>query len=164
MSLTSSQGNTQVTVQFALDCNIDAAAQDIQAAISKAAGRLPLHMPRPPSFQKVKLAERPIRYLSLNSKTLPLYVVNGYGDMVPARRISMASDVSRVNIFGAQLYAVRVQLNPDELAARNIGLDEVQRAIQASNTNLPTGRLDGRNQAFIIGSSGSLEDGALYRP
>jgi HAE1 family hydrophobic/amphiphilic exporter-1 len=164
MSSISSQGNTQVTVQFALDRNIDAAAQDIQAAISKAAGRLPPNMPRPPSFQKVNPAEQPVLYLSLNSKTLPLYVVNEYADTVLAQRISMVSGVSRVNIFGAQKYAVRVQLNPDELAARNIGLDEVQRAIQASNTNLPTGRLDGPKQAFTIDSSGSLENAAVYRP
>ncbi|MCC6590752.1 MAG: efflux RND transporter permease subunit [Bryobacterales bacterium] len=164
MSSQNSQGSTQITVQFALERNIDAAAQDIQAAISKAAGRLPTNMPRPPSFQKVNPAEQPVLYLSLSSKTLPLYVVNEYADTLLAQRISMVSGVSRVNIFGAQKYAVRVQVNPDELAARSIGIDEVQAAIQASNTNLPTGRLDGPKQAFTIDSSGTLSTAAVYRP
>jgi HAE1 family hydrophobic/amphiphilic exporter-1 len=164
MSSTNSQSSTSVTVQFSLDRDIDAAAQDIQAAISKAAGRLPPNLPRPPSYQKVNPAERPVLYLGLNSSTLPLYTVHEYADTILAQRISMISGVSQVQIYGAQKYAVRVQLNPDELAARNIGVDEVQRAIQASNTNLPTGRLDGDKQAFTIQSTGGLANAASYRP
>jgi HAE1 family hydrophobic/amphiphilic exporter-1 len=164
MSSDNSQSSTSITVQFSLDRDIDAAAQDIQAAISKAAGRLPPNLPRPPSYQKVNPAERPILYMALNSPTLPLYTVHEYADTILAQRISMISGVSQVQIFGAQKYAVRVQLNPDQLAARDIGIDEVQRAIQTSNTNLPTGRLEGEKQAFTIQSSGGLPTAASYRP
>jgi HAE1 family hydrophobic/amphiphilic exporter-1 len=138
MSSTNGQGSTQITVQFRLDRDIDAAAQDVQSAISKAGGRLP-PMPRPPSYQKANPAEQPVLYLALESPTLPMYTVNEYADTLLAQRISMVSGVSRVQVFGAQKYAVRVQVDPESLAARNIGIDEVQRAIQASNTNVPTG-------------------------
>jgi HAE1 family hydrophobic/amphiphilic exporter-1 len=164
MSSTNSQGLTNITVTFELKRDIDAAAQDIQAAISKAAGRLPQNMPRPPSYQKVNPAERPVLYMSLTSTTLPPYTINEYADTVMAQRISMISGVSNVQVFGAQKYAVRVQLDPDQLAARDIGIDEVQRAIQASNTNLPTGRLDGEKQAFTIQSTGGLPTAQSYKP
>ncbi len=164
MNSTNSQGSTSITVQFSLDRNIDAAAQDIQAAISKAGGRLPPSMPRPPSYQKVNPAEQPVLYLALYSSTLPMYTVNEFADTLLAQRISMVSGVSRVLVYGAQKYAVRVQLNPDRLAARKIGLDDVQQAISASNTNLPAGRLFGDKQAFTIQSSGTLENAAAYRP
>jgi HAE1 family hydrophobic/amphiphilic exporter-1 len=164
MSSVNSQNSTQITVQFALDRDIDAAAQDIQAAISKAGGNLPRDMPRPPSYQKVNPAEQPVLYLSLNSSTLPLYTVDEYAQTLLAQRISMVAGVSRVMVYGAQKYAVRVRLNPDELAARQIGIDEVQRAVQQSNTNIPVGRLDGEKQAFTIQSSGQLLRAADYRP
>ena len=164
MSSTNGQGSTSITVTFALDRDIDAAAQDIQAAISKAGGRLPNNMPRPPSYQKVNPAERPILYLALDAPTMPLYEINEYADRLLAQRISTVSGVANVQVFGAQKFAVRVQLDPDELASRNIGIDEVQRAIQSSNTNLPTGRLDGAKQAFTIQSSGGLANASAYRP
>ena len=163
MSSTNSQSSSQITIQFSLDRDIDAAAQDVQSAISKAGGRLP-PMPRPPSFQKVNPAEQPVLYLALQSSTLPMYTVNEYAETLLAQRISMVSGVSRVQVFGAQKYAVRVQVNPEALAARNIGIDEVQRAIQTSNTNLPTGRLEGDKQAFTIQSTGTLQNAAAYRP
>ena len=121
-------------------------------------------MPRPPSYQKVNPAEQPIFYLALDSDTLPMYTVNEYADTLLAQRISMINGVSRVQVFGAQKYAVRVQADPDKLASRGIGIDEVQRAIAAANTNLPTGRLDGDKQAFTIESSGMLYHAADYRP
>jgi HAE1 family hydrophobic/amphiphilic exporter-1 len=164
MNSTNSLGATAITVQFSLDRKIDAAAQDIQAAISRAGGRLPPSMPLPPSYQKVNPAEQPVFYLALDSDTLPMYTVNEYADTLLAQRISMINGVSRVQLFGAQKYAVRVQVDPDKLAARGIGIDEVQRAVDASNTNLPTGRLDGDKQAFTIESSGSLPNAAAYRP
>jgi hydrophobic/amphiphilic exporter-1 (mainly G- bacteria), HAE1 family len=163
MSSTNSQGGTQINIQFSLNRNIDAAAQDVQAAISAAGGRLPPSMPRPPSYQKVNPAEQPVLYLSLNSDTLPPYTVNEYADTLLAQRISMISGVSRVMIYGAQKYAVRVQLNPDDLAARNIGVDEVLNAIQQAHTNLPTGRLEGPKQAFTIQSSGQLTNAPAFR-
>ena len=164
MNSTNSQGSTQITVQFALERKIDEAAQDIQAAISRAGGRLPPSMPRPPTYQKVNPAEQPVVYLALTSSTLPLYTVDEYADTLLAQRISMVSGVSRVLVYGAQKYAVRVQVDPDQLAAHNIGIDEVQSAITSSNTNLPTGRLEGDKQAFTIESSGTLANAAQYRP
>ncbi|MDQ2901137.1 MAG: efflux RND transporter permease subunit, partial [Acidobacteriota bacterium] len=164
MSSTNSQGSTSITVQFELSRNIDAAAQDIQAAISKAGGNLPANMPHPPSYQKVNPAEQPILYLALTSETLPLYTVDEYAETLLAQRISMASGVSRVQVYGAQKFAVRVQLNPDSLTARGIGIDEVQRAIQQSNVNLPTGKLYGEKRAYTVQSSGQLTTAAVYRP
>jgi HAE1 family hydrophobic/amphiphilic exporter-1 len=164
ISSTNSQGFTQITVQFTLERDIDAAAQDIQAAISKAGGRLPPDMPRPPSYQKANPAERAVLYLSLSSETLPLYTVDEYAETYLAQRISMVSGVSRVQVFGSQKYAVRVQVNPDTLAARNIGIDEVRQAIRRSNVNLPTGKLDGPKQAFTVQSTGQLTSAEMYRP
>ena len=164
MSSTNTQGATQVSIQFTLDRNIDAAAQDVQAAISKAAGQLPANMPRPPSYQKANPADQPVLYLSLTSRTLPMYQVDEYAETLLSQRISMASGVSQVMVYGAQKYAVRVQLNPDELVSRNIGVDEVQRAIQQNNVNSPTGRLHGARQSFTIQSSGQLTTAAAYRP
>jgi HAE1 family hydrophobic/amphiphilic exporter-1 len=163
MSSQSSQGTTQITVQFTLSRSIDAAAQDIQAAIAKAAGQLPANMPRPPSYQKANPADQPVLYLSLTSDTLPLYTLDEYAETLLAQRLSMASGVSRVQVYGAQKYAVRVQLDPDELAARGVGFDEVMQAIQRSNVNLPTGRLYGEKQAFTVQSTGELMRAAAYR-
>jgi HAE1 family hydrophobic/amphiphilic exporter-1 len=163
MSSQNTQGASQITVQFTLSRNIDAAAQDVQAAIAKAQGLLPSNMPHPPSYQKANPADQPVLYLSLTSDTLPLYTVDEYAETLLAQRISMASGVSSVQVYGAQKYAVRVQLNPDELAARGIGFDEVMQAVQRSNVNLPTGRLYGDKQAFTVQSSGELTRAAAYR-
>jgi hydrophobic/amphiphilic exporter-1 (mainly G- bacteria), HAE1 family len=163
MSSQNSQGTTQITVQFTLSRSIDAAAQDIQAAIAKAAGQLPANMPRPPSYQKANPADQPVLYLSLTSKTLPLYTLDEYAETLLAQRLSMASGVSRVQVYGAQKYAVRVQVDPDELAAHGVGFDEVMQAIQRSNVNLPTGRLYGEKQAFTVQSSGELMRASAYR-
>jgi HAE1 family hydrophobic/amphiphilic exporter-1 len=163
MSSQNSQGATQITVQFTLSRSIDAAAQDIQAAIAKASAQLPANMPRPPSYQKANPADQPVLYLSLTSATLPLYTLDEYAETLLAQRLSMASGVSRVFVYGAQKYAVRVQLDPDELAARGVGFDEVMQAIQRSNVNLPTGRLYGEKQAFTVQSSGELMRAAAYR-
>jgi HAE1 family hydrophobic/amphiphilic exporter-1 len=164
MNSTNSLGLSAITVQFTLDRKIDAAAQDVQAAIARAGGRLPTSMPRPPSYQKVNPAEQPVLYLAIDSDTLPLYAVNEYADTLLAQRISMVSGVARVFVYGAQKYAVRVQVDPDQLAAHGIGINEVQAAIATSNTNLPTGRLDGDKQAFTIESNGTLSNADAYRP
>jgi len=164
MSSQNTQGSTQITVQFTLARNIDAAAQDIQAAIAKAEGLLPANMPHPPSYQKANPADQPVLYLSLTSDTLPLYTVDEYAETLLAQRISMASGVSSVQVYGAQKYAVRVQLDPEELAARGIGFDDVTQAIQRSNVNLPTGKLWGAKQAFTVQANGELTRAAAYRP
>ncbi|HLI82912.1 MAG TPA: efflux RND transporter permease subunit [Bryobacteraceae bacterium] len=164
MSSSNSQGSTNISVQFELSRNIDAAAQDIQAAIAAAGGLLPPDMPHPPTYQKVNPAEQPIMYLALYSTTLPPSQVDEYAETVMAQRISMSSGVSQVQVFGGQKYAVRVNLNPDALNALGVGIDDVQRAIQASNVNLPTGKLYGNKQAFTIHTLGQLTNAAAYRP
>ncbi len=126
MTSTSSRGNTQITLQFTLDRDIDAAAQDVQAAIAQAARSLPAEMPTPPSYRKVNPADSPILYLAVSSPTLVLSTVNEYADTVLAQRFSTVPGVAQVQVFGAQKYAVRVQLDPQALATRGIGLDEVE--------------------------------------
>jgi HAE1 family hydrophobic/amphiphilic exporter-1 len=164
MSSTNTQGITRITLQFSLNRNIDAAAQDVQAMIGKAARQLPVDMPNPPSYQKVNPADFPILFLSLGSSTLPLSAVHEYADTYVAQRISMVSGVAQVQVFGAQKYAVRVQLDPKALATRSIGINEVADAIANGNVNLPTGILYGAHQAFTIEASGKLNNAEAYRP
>ena len=164
MTSTSALGSTQITLQFSLNRNIDAAAQDVQAMIAKAARLLPPDMPTPPTYQKVNPADQPILYLALNSPTLPLSAVNEYADTTIAQRISMISGVAQVQIFGSQKYAVRAQLDPRALASRGIGIDEVAKAVASGNVNLPTGTLQGPSKSFTIESSGQLMNAAAYRP
>ncbi len=164
MTSTSGSGITNITLQFALDRNIDAAAQDVQSAIANAARKLPPDMPTPPSFRKVNPADMPILYLAISSATLPLSTVNEYADTFMAQRISMISGVAQVSIYGEQKYAVRAQLDPNLLASRGIGIDEVQQAIESANVNLPTGTLYGEKQAFAVQTQGQLFDAAAYRP
>src|SRR5713226_5029499 len=164
MNSTSSLGFTNITVQFSLDRNIDAAAQDVQAAISQAARQLPPNLPSPPSYRKVNPADQPILYVAVSSPTLPLYQVDEYAETLMAQRISMVSGVAQVQVYGSKKYAVRVLLNPDALAARGIGVDEVQAAIQRGNSNLPTGTLWGSKQAFTVQSNGQLFNAAAFRP
>ncbi|PYS38702.1 MAG: acriflavine resistance protein B [Acidobacteria bacterium] len=161
ISSSNTQGGSTITIQFALNRDIDAAAQDVQSAIAQAV--LP-PMPRPPSYAKQNPSEQPILYFSLGSTTLPLYTVNEYAETMLAQRMSSVSGVSRVQVFGAQKYAVRIQADPDRLAAHQVGVDEVQRAVQQSNVNLPTGRLRGPKQSFTVQSTGQLMEAAAYRP
>jgi HAE1 family hydrophobic/amphiphilic exporter-1 len=164
MTSTSLLGSTQVTIQFVLDRNIDAAAQDVQSAISKASRQLPNGMPSPPSYQKVNPADQPILYMALSSPTLPLSTVDEYAETLLAQRISMVDGVAQVAVFGSQKYAVRIQVDPDALATRGIGVDEVEKAIQQSNVNLPTGTLFGTHQAFTVQANGQLMRASDYRP
>ncbi|HEU5069737.1 MAG TPA: efflux RND transporter permease subunit [Verrucomicrobiae bacterium] len=164
MSSVSSLGNCRITIQFSLDRNIDAAAQDVQASISKASRQLPTGMPTPPTFNKVNPADSPILYLALTSDTLPLSTVDEYAETLIGQRLSMVKGVAQVGVFGAQAYAVRVQLDPSALASRGIGIDEVQSAIAQGNVNLPTGTLDGPHQAFTVQANGQLFRAADYRP
>jgi HAE1 family hydrophobic/amphiphilic exporter-1 len=164
MTSTSLLGSTQVTIQFVLDRNIDAAAQDVQSAISKASRQLPTGMPAPPSYQKVNPADQPILYMALSSPTLPLSTVDEYAETLLAQRISMIDGVAQVAVFGSQKYAVRIQVDPDALAARGIGVDEVEKSIQQSNVNLPTGTLFGAHQAFTVQANGQLMRASDYRP
>ncbi|MEW6053935.1 MAG: efflux RND transporter permease subunit [Nitrospirota bacterium] len=165
-SMTSTNGNgiTQITLQFALERDIDAAAQDVQAAIAKATRQLPPDMPTPPSYRKVNPADQPVLYIALSSPTLPLSTVNEYADTFIAQRISMLSGVAQVLIYGSQKYAVRVQVDPLILASRKIGIDEVAAAVQKGNVNLPTGTLYGDKKSFVVQATGQLYNANAYRP
>ncbi len=144
MTSVNAQGLSNITLQFNLARDIDAAAQDVQAAIAKAARQLPPDMPAPPSYQKVNPADQPVLFLALSSPTLPLSKVDEYAETLLAQRISTVSGVAQVGVNGSQKYAVRLQLDPGALAARTLGIDEVVTAVQSSNVNLPTGSLNGR--------------------
>ena len=163
MSSVNTQGFASITLQFTLSRNIDAAAQDVQAAIAAAQGLLPTDMPSPPSYQKVNPADEPIIYMSVSSETLPLSTVDRYADTVMAQRISTVSGVAQVQVFGEQKYAVRAQLDPRALAVRGIGIDEVMAAIQRGNVNMPTGVLTGAHKAFSVQANGQLLDATAYR-
>lgn len=163
MSSTNGQGISIIVLKFTLEKNIDAAAQDVQAAISKAARQLPPDLPTPPSYQKVNPADQPVLYLALSSPTLPLSEVNEFADTVIAPRISMINGVAQVLVYGSQKYAVRVNLDPMALSSRRIGLDEVAAALDKWNVNIPTGDLQGARQAFTIQATGRLYNAAAFK-
>ena len=163
LSSTNGQGSTIITVQFTLERDIDAAAQDVQTAIAQAARQLPREMPSPPSIRKVNPADASILYLAMTSPTLPLSEVNDFADTVIAPRISMVNGVAQVNVYGSQKYAVRVGLDPRKLASLRIGLDEVEQALGNGNVNLPTGGLEGPNQSFTIQVDGQLYNAEAFK-
>jgi HAE1 family hydrophobic/amphiphilic exporter-1 len=164
MSSSSLLGNTSITLQFNLSRDLDAAAQDVQAAISRASRQLPQDMPSPPSYRKVNPADQPILYVALTSPSLPLYQLDEYGETLMAQRISMLSGVAQVLVYGSQKYAVRIKLDPSALATRGIGIDEVAQAVARANVNLPTGTLWGPDTAFTLEANGQLTKAAAYRP
>ncbi|MBE0619547.1 MAG: efflux RND transporter permease subunit [Burkholderiales bacterium] len=164
MTSISGQGSTQITIQFALDRDIDAAAQDVSSAIASAARQLPATMSTPPSFRKVNPADFPVYYLALTSEVMPLSEVNEYAETFLAQRISTISGVAQVLVYGQQKYAVRVQVDPSKLAARGIGINEVEQAIAQANVNLPTGTLYGKDRQFAVQANGQLYDAAAFRP
>ncbi|MEO7065233.1 MAG: efflux RND transporter permease subunit [Dokdonella sp.] len=162
MTSTSSLGSTSITLQFGLERNIDAAAQDVQAAISSALRQLPTQMKTPPTFRKVNPADSPILYIAFTSKTLRLSTLNEYAENVLAQRISMVGGVAQVNVYGSQKYAVRIDLNPDALAARGIGIEQVAAAAGSGNVNLPTGTLFGPNRIYNVIVDGQLKEAAAF--
>ena len=164
MNSSNALGLTQITLQFNLNRSLDAAAQDVQAAIGKASKQLPPDMPTPPIYEKVNPADQPVLYLAVTSETLPLSTVNEYADTLMAQRISMINGVAQVQIFGEQKFAVRVQLDPQALASRGLGINEVAEAVKKENVNLPTGTLYGAHQAFTVQATGQLTTAAAYRP
>jgi HAE1 family hydrophobic/amphiphilic exporter-1 len=162
MTSSSGLGSTSITIQFSLDRSIDAAAQDVQAAISQTLRSLPLGI-LPPSYRKVNPADQPILYLTLTSKTMPLSQLDEYGETFMAQRISMVPGIAQVQVYGGQKYAVRVQLDPTSLANRGIGIDEVADAIGNQNVSMPTGTLWGLNKASTIKANGQLENAQQFR-
>jgi hydrophobic/amphiphilic exporter-1 (mainly G- bacteria), HAE1 family len=164
MTSTNSLGLTNITVQFNLSRSIDGAALDVQAAITAAGGQLPPEMPTPPTFQKVNPADSPILYLALSSPTMRLSDVDEAAETTIAQNVSMVSGVAQVQVYGAQKYAMRAQLDPSALASRQIGMDEVAAALQAGNTDLPTGTLYGQNRTFTILANGQRMNAAQFGP
>ena len=163
MTSASYLGSTSITLQFSLNRSIDAAAQDVQAAIAAAARQLPPNMPAPPSYSKVNPADTPVLYLALTSDTMPLYQLDEYAETMMAQRISTIEGVAQVQVYGAQKYAVRIQLDPRQLATRGVGIDEVVNAVRSSNVNLPTGVLYGPYTAFTVQANGQLFRAEDYR-
>jgi HAE1 family hydrophobic/amphiphilic exporter-1 len=161
MTSTSTQGSTSISLQFALSRNIDAAAQDVQAAISQAQRQLPQDM-LPPSFRKVDPSSQPILYYALRTTTLPLPQLDEYAENFLAQRLSTIDGVAQVQVFGSMKYAVRIQIDPQQLASRNIGIDEVSTAIENGNVNLPTGILWGTDKAYAVESQGQLNNAADF--
>lgn len=163
MNSISSLGSTRLTLQFNLSRQIDGAAQDVQAAISKAGRQLPSNLPTPPSYSKVNPADQPIFYIALSSSLLPLSEVNKYAETMLAQRLSMVNGVAQVQVFGSQKYAVRIYLEPQALSVKGLGIDEVAQAIAQGNANLPTGTLYGTQQNFTIQANGQLNNAEAYR-
>ncbi len=162
ISSSNTQGFTSITLQFDLSRSIDAAAQDVQSMIARAQRSLPPGMPSPPSFQKVNPADAPVLFLTLSSPSLPLAQLDRYAQNLLAQRLSMVTGVAQVNVFGSQKFAVRVDVDPMQLASRQIGIDQVAQAIAASNVNRPAGTLYGPDRNFVIQASGQLLEAAAY--
>ncbi|MEH2326895.1 MAG: efflux RND transporter permease subunit [Nostoc sp.] len=160
---TSSTGSTNISLQFDFSRRVEDAAKDVQAAISAAAGQLPAGMPHPPTYRKVNPSVSPVLFLYMYSETQPISTVDEYAEVTVGQPISMIDGVAQVQVFGQQQYAVRVQLDPRELASRGIGLSQVKTAIQQGNVNLPTGSLSDTYKSYTIQANGQLTDAASYR-
>ena len=164
MTSTSSTGSTNISLQFDLDRDIDGAAVDVQTAISEATPLLPAGLPAPPSFRKANPADQPIMYMALTSATLPLWSIDEYAETLVAQRLSMVSGVAQVQVWGRTKYAVRVQVDPDKLNAKQLGLNEIDSALNGWNVNTPVGTLYGAHTAYNIQANGQLMHAEDYRP
>ena len=163
MVSTSSLGQSSITVQFDLNRNIDGAALDVQTALTVAARRLPIEMTVPPSFRKVNPAEFPVLYISLRSPTLPLAQVNEYAETTLAQQISQLQGVAQVLVYGAQKFAVRVQVDPVAAAARGLVLDDIRSALAKTNSNTPAGTMSGPRQDVTLAATGAILHASDYK-
>jgi HAE1 family hydrophobic/amphiphilic exporter-1 len=163
MSSSSSLGNTQITIQFDLGRNIDGAALDVQTALSVAQRRLPIEMTTPPSFRKVNPGDFPVLYVSMRSDTLPLSTVDDYAETVLAPTLSQLPGVAQVLVYGAQKFAVRVQVDPAAAAARNIALDDIRNVVAKANSSTPVGVLEGKNESVTLLATGAMRKAADYK-
>jgi hydrophobic/amphiphilic exporter-1 (mainly G- bacteria), HAE1 family len=163
MSSSNRLGTTQITLQFAMNRDLDGVAQDVQTAISGAARLLPAEMPAPPNFRKQNPADQPILFMAMRSPTVRLSDLSDYADTFVSQRLSQVSGVSQIGVGGNQLYAVRIQIDPRALAARSIGMDEIQQAIQRQNVNIPGGTLYGPDKMVTVQATGQLRDAAGFR-
>ena len=164
MTSVSTSGQTTINLQFSLDRNIDGAAQDVQSAIAAAARSLPSSLPNPPTQRKVNPADFPVLLLALTSESQPLSVVDDYGENLLAQRISTINGVAQVQVYGSQQYAVRIQLDPNQLASRGIALTDIEQAVGNANVNIPTGTLYGRERATAVQATGQLNNAEDYKP
>ena len=162
MTSISALGFSQITLQFNLKRKINDVPPDIEAAITAAAPLLPAGMPSPPVYRKVNPADQPVLYIAITSETLPLYTLNDYADTLMAQRMSMVSGVAQVSVFGRQHYSVHIQANPDALASRGLGIDELENAVTKANVNLPVGTIYGQDKSHTIRASGQLLNAAGY--
>src|SRR5512132_3799716 len=162
MTSSSSLGNTSITIQFDLNRDIDGAALDVQTALTIAQRRLPVEMTTPPSFRKVNPGDFPILFIAIISPTLPLSTVHEYGDTI-AQQISQLPGVAQVLVYGAQKFAVRVQVDPVAAAARNISLDDVRNVVAKTNSNTPVGTLNGPKQSVTLTASSAMTKAEEYR-
>ncbi|MEG3937353.1 efflux RND transporter permease subunit [Microcoleus sp. S36b_A3] len=160
---TSSTGSARISLQFDFNRSVNSAAKDVQAAIAAAAGSLPAGMTKAPSYRKVNPSVSPILYLYLYSKTLSIAAVDEAAEVTVAQPISAIDGVAQVQVYGQKEYAVRIQLDPRELTARGIGLDQIRTAITQGNVNLPTGSLSGDKKSYLIQVNGQLNTAAEYR-
>src|ERR1043166_5446143 len=158
-----SQGSTSITLQFNLSRNIDAAAQDVQTAISAALPQLPPGMPTPPSLRKSNPSDSPILFFALNSDVLSLPEIDEYAETLIAQRISMVDGVSQVQVYGSMKYAVRAQMDPNALADRGIGVDDIDTAIRNANPNTPTGTLYGKYSNLTLHTNTNLDNAADFK-
>src|SRR5215510_1546449 len=164
MTSTSTNGNTRITLTFSLKRDIDAAAQDVQTAISQAIRRLPGDMPEPPALRKLNPADAPVLILAVKAKHLPMSKLDEFADSNIAQRFSTVNGVAQVQVFGSQKYAVRLFVDPNALVKRGLGLDKVVSAIQGANSNLPSGSLQGTARTYTVKSEGKLERAADFGP
>jgi hydrophobe/amphiphile efflux-1 (HAE1) family protein len=162
MTSTSSVGETNITLQFDLNRGVDAAAQDVQAAISRAAGTLPASLPSPPSYSKVNPAQSPILWLEMSSSTMALDDFAKYANQVFAKRVSMVTGVSQVEVYGPEAPAIRVQADPGRLAAYGLDLEQLRTALTRNSANLPSGTLYGENKDYSLQSNSQLTSAAEF--
>jgi HAE1 family hydrophobic/amphiphilic exporter-1 len=163
MTSVNSLGSTQITLEFDLNRSLDGAAVDVQGAITQAARLLPQGMPTPPTFTKVNPADQPILYLVITSTTVPPWTLDEYAETRIAQRISMVSGVAQVQVLGSQKFAVHAQLDPHALAARQIGINEVEASLRAWNVNTPTGSIIGPHKTFTLQATGQLMSAGEYK-
>src|SRR4030088_1349640 len=163
MTSTSALGTTSIIIQFELTRDIHGAALDVQTALTVAQRRLPIEMTTPPSFRKVNPGDFPILYISLVSPTLPLSTVDDYGEITLAQQISQLPGIAQVLIYGAQKFAVRVQVDPVAAASRNISLEDIRSVVSKTNSNTPVGTLNGPKQSVTLTASGAMTSAEEYR-
>ena len=163
MSSTSSQGTTAIVIQFDLNRSIDAAALDVQTALTIAQRRLPIEMTIPPSFRKVNPSDFAVLFISLSSQTLPLSAVNEYGDITIGQALSQIQGVAQVVIFGNQKFAIRVQADPEAAAARGVSMEDIRTAVSRANSSTPVGTLNGPKQDVALQASGQMDKAVDYK-